>query len=135
MRKRGWKSAAAYAALLAASFVVGVTVSKYFGAEVDNYVYDFMLRQYQPKLWQTQSVILAIDEHTLSAAHGMEGIRKPLAEALRLLSAAGPKTVAIDLTLADPKDPKIDKDLADAMSTTPNLVLAMDLLKDAWEEP
>jgi signal transduction histidine kinase len=135
MRQRGWKSAAAYAALLAASFVTGVTISKYFGAEVDNSVYDFMLRQYQPKPWQTESVILAIDEHTLSAAHGMEGIREPLAEALRLVSAAGPKTVAIDLTLADPKDPKVDQALADAMRTTPNLVLATDLLNDAWEEP
>ena len=36
MRQRGWKSAAAYAALLAASFVVGIEISKYFGAEVDN---------------------------------------------------------------------------------------------------
>jgi signal transduction histidine kinase len=136
MRQRGWKSAAAYAALLAASFVVGIEISKYFGAEVDNHVYDFMLRQYQPKPWQIESAILAIDEHTLQATQGgMEGIRKPLAEALRLVSRAGPKTVAIDLTLADPKDPKIDEDLADAMRKTPNLVLATDLLNDAWEEP
>jgi signal transduction histidine kinase len=137
MRKRGWKSAAAYAALLGAAFVVGVSATALgnFGDQLNNYVYDFMLRRYQPKPWQTESAILAIDEHTLWATHGMEGIRKPLAEALHLVSAAGPKTVAIDLILADPKDPKVDEDLADAMRTTPNLVLATDLLNDAWEEP
>src|SRR5580700_5020940 len=137
MERRGWKSTAAYAALLAAAFVMGVavTVIGNFGDELDNNAYDFMLRRYQPKPWQTESAILAIDEHTLPATHGMEGIRKPLAEALRLVSAAGPKTVAIDLTLADPKDPKVDEDLADAMRATPNLVLATDLLNDDWEEP
>jgi signal transduction histidine kinase len=135
--QRGWKGAAAYASLLAASLAAGVAISKYFGAEVDNYVYDFMLRRYQPKPWRPQSAILAIDEHTLQATPGgMRGIRPPLAEALRLVSAAGPKTVAIDLTLADKSlDPKIDDGLADAMRTTPNLVLATDLLNDAWEEP
>jgi signal transduction histidine kinase len=139
MQRRGWKSTAGYAALLAASFVVGVavTVIGNFGDELDNNVYDFMLRRYQPKPWQTESAILAIDEHTLQATPGgMQGIREPLAEALRLVSAAGPKTVAIDLTLADSsKDPKIDEKLADAMRSTPNLVLATDLLNDAWEEP
>ncbi|MGA3238737.1 MAG: CHASE2 domain-containing protein [Bryobacteraceae bacterium] len=139
MQRRGWKSTAAYAALLAAAFVVGVavTVIGNFGDELDNSAYDFMLRRYQPTPWQTESAILAIDEHTLVATPGgMQGIRGPLAEALRLVSAAGPKTVAIDLTLADSsKDPKVDQNLADAMRTTPNLVLATDLLNDAWEEP
>ena len=138
MRRQGWKSTAAYVALLAAAFLVGVfaTVFGNFGDEVNNYAYDFMLRRYQPEPWQTESVILAIDEHTLRATQGgMQGIRKPLAEALRLVSAAHPRAVAIDVTLADRMDPKIDEDLADAMRTTPNLVLATDLSNDAWDEP
>jgi CHASE2 domain-containing sensor protein len=139
MQRQGWKSTAGYAALLAAAFVVGVgaTVIGNFGDELDNNAYDFMLRRYQPKPWQTESAILAIDEHTLVATPGgMQGIREPLAEALRLVSAARPKTVAVDLTLADSSmDPKIDENLADAMRTTPNLVLASDLLNDAWDEP
>src|ERR1700683_1619956 len=113
MQRRGWKNTAAYAALLAAAFIVGGAGALIgnFGATLDNNAYDFMLRRYQPKPWQTESAILAIDEHTLQATPGgMQGIRKPLADALRLVSAAGPKTVAIDLTLADPsKDPEIDK--------------------------
>ncbi len=95
MERRGWRSTAAYAALLAASFVVGVavTVIGNFGDELDNNAYDFMLRRYQPKPWRTESAILAIDEHTLQATPGgMQGIRTPLAEALRLVSAVhGPK--------------------------------------------
>jgi signal transduction histidine kinase len=138
MQGRGWKSAAAYAALLAASFVIGVgiTVIWNFGDQLNNFAYDFMLRRFQPKPWQTESAILAIDEHTLQPIGGMQGIRTPLAQALRLVSAARPKTVAIDLMLAD-KSPVagVDENLADAMRSTPNLVLATDLLNDAWEEP
>src|SRR5580704_15275859 len=127
MQRRGWKSTAAYAALLAASLAVGVVVSVYwnFGDELNNYVYDFMLRRYQPAPWRTESVILAIDEQTLRATPGgMQGIRPKLAEALRLVSAAKPKTVAIDVTLADERDRMVDANLAEAMRTTPNLVLA-----------
>src|SRR5580700_7569353 len=138
MPRREWQNTAAYAALLAGAFVAGIGISVVgnFGDEVNNYAYDFMLRRYQPKPWQTESVILAIDEHTLKATPGgMRGIRKPLAESLRLVSAVHPKTVAVDLTLADRLDPKTDENLADAMRTTPNLVLASDLLNDAWDEP
>ena len=99
------------------AWAITVTVIGNFGDELDNNVYDFMLRRYQPKPWQTESAILAIDEHTLQATPGgMQGIRTPLAQALRLVSAAGPKTVAIDLTLADlERDPRSGEKLADAM--------------------
>ncbi len=136
MPSRGWRSAAAYAGLLAASSAAGITLSRNFGGEIDNYAYDFMLRRYQPQPWPTGSAIVAIDEPTLRATPGgMQGIRKPLAETLRVLTAARPKAVAIDVTLADRGDPKVDADLAEAMRTTPNLVLATDLSNDAWDDP
>src|ERR1035441_5640075 len=65
-----WKSTASYAALLAAAFVVAVVGSWIFGAQLDNYAYDYMFRLYQPPPWQPQSVLLAIDERTLSSIPG-----------------------------------------------------------------
>src|SRR5215469_15422435 len=125
---RGWQSLAAYIALLAAAFVTASLAAEFFGDEVDNYAYDEMLRRYHPEPWQYKSAVLAIDERTLSAMGGIRGVRPPLAKALRIVSAAHPKAVAVDLTLADPNaSAAIDDDLADAMRLTPNLVLASDL--------
>ena len=71
-----WKSTASYAGLLAAAFVVAVVGSWMFGAQLDNYAYDYMFRLYQPQPWVPQSVLLAIDERTLSAMPGgIHGIR------------------------------------------------------------
>src|SRR5437870_1153012 len=100
MDRRGWKSAASYAGLLAAAWLTAVAGSWRFGAPLDNAAYDYMFRRYEPALWQAQSVLLAIDETTLQATPGgMSGIRKPLAWAVRLLSGASPKVVAVDITL------------------------------------
>ncbi len=135
--ERGWQSAAGYIGILAAAFVGGSLAAQFLGGEADNYAYDAMLRSYTPPSWQPKSAILEIDGATLrSIPGGMEGIRPPLARALRILSAAHPRTVAIDLTLADRKqDPAIDEDLAAAMRQTPNLALASDLQNDGWEDP
>jgi signal transduction histidine kinase len=134
--KRGWKSTAAYAGLLAAVFLAAVLGSMKFGAELDNYAYDYMFRLYDPPPWQTHSAILAIDERSLQAYGGIHSIRQPLADALRLVASAGPKSVAIDVILADPGDnPHVDRALAEALRATPNLVLASELLSDGWGDP
>jgi len=130
-----WKSAAAYVGLLAAAFVVAVAGSWLFGSQVDNYAYDHMFRLYQPKPWQPQSALLAIDERTLAACGGLGGIRKPLAQGLRLVAAAAPKAVAVDVLLADENDPNVDAALAEALRATPNLALSSQLLPDGWEDP
>ena len=127
-----------YWALLAASFTVAVAASwSSLGVQIDNDAYDWMFRIYQPPAWTTQSVLLAIDEPSLNAYGGVPGLRKPLADALRLISAASPKAVAVDLILADNMDPAIDARLEDALRATHNLVLACQLLPDgrAWEDP
>jgi signal transduction histidine kinase len=132
------RQSAIYWALLAGSFALALTASWYsFGAQIDNDAYDWMFRLYQPPAWQPESILLAIDEPSLNAYGGVPGLRKPLAEALRLISAASPKTVAVDLILADSTDPTIDAHLEDAMRATRNLVLACQLLPDggAWEDP
>jgi len=136
--QRPSRQSAVYWALLAASFAVALTASwTSFGAQIDNDAYDWMFRLYQPPRWDTESILLAIDEPSLNAYGGVPGLRKPLAEALRLISAVSPKTVAVDLILADNTDPAIDARLEEAMHVTRNLVLACQLLPDggAWEDP
>jgi signal transduction histidine kinase len=132
------RQTAIYWALLAASFAASVAASwTSFGAQIDNDAYDWMFRLYQPPVWTTQSILLAIDEPSLNAYGGVPGLRKPLAQALELISAAAPKTVAVDLILADNTDPAIDARLEEALHATRNLVLACQLLPDgaAWEDP
>jgi signal transduction histidine kinase len=125
--------------LLAAAFVVAVVGSCFLGSPLDNAAYDFMFRLYQPATWQTQSVLLAIDETTLAATPGgLHGIRKPLAEALDLVAKAGPKAVAVDVILADQsEDQTVDRTLTEALCGTPNLVLSSELIRDGsqWEDP
>ena len=136
--RRPSRQTAIYLALLAGSFIVAVTAGwTSFGAQIDNDAYDWMFRLYQPRPWQTESILLAIDEPSLNAYGGVSHLRKPLAEALERISAVSPKTVAVDLILADNTDPGTDARLEAAMRGTRNLVLACQLLPDgsAWEDP
>ena len=124
--------------LLAAAFVLAWLGSdRFFRTQLDNSAYDAMFRLYQPKPWQPQSAILAIDEGTLAKYRGMH-IREPLAEALRLIAAVDPTAVAIDVTLTDQGDnPAGDRALAEAFCATPHLVLSSLLMDDPvrWEDP
>ncbi len=132
------KSTAAYVLLLAGSFVVAVAGSRLLGAALDRAVYDQLVGRGAPSSWQPQSALLVVDERTLAAIPGrLSGIRAPLAKALRLVCAARPKAVAVDLILADRRDPAADRDLADALRSCPNVVLASQLFGDetGWEEP
>jgi len=123
-----------YISLLAGVFVLAWWASLEFGAQIDNYSYDEIFRRYQPKPWSPQSVVLAIDEATLEATPGgMTHIRGALATALRIVDAASPRAVVIDLILADSRDPEEDRQLADAFRATPNLVLSSMLLEDRFE--
>jgi signal transduction histidine kinase len=127
----------AYIGLLAAAFLIAVGASWKFGVQVDNRAYDEMFRLYQPRPWDTESIILAIDEPTLLAEGGMLHIRASLAQALRLVNLASPKAVAVDVILADAGDPGENQQLADSFRQTPHLVLASELIDDPprWEDP
>ena len=139
MERRNWQRTTSYVALLAAVFVAALAGSWEFGSTLDKAAYDFMFRRYQPPPWRTQSAILAIDETTLnSVPGGIYGIRGPLAEGLRLLAAAGPKAVAVDVILSEKRpDPAMDRALAEALCAAPNLVLSADLIANRrqWEDP
>jgi signal transduction histidine kinase len=138
MTRPAWKSTARYGGLLAAAFLAAVLASLQpeLGEGLDHWAYDFMFRSYEPPAWQTQSVILAIDEETLYAYHGVDHLRGPLASAMRSLAAAAPKAIAIDVTLADPGDTRTDDELAAAFAATPRVVLASDMGSgEGWDDP
>jgi signal transduction histidine kinase len=130
------KSTAVYVSLLAGAFAVAV-IGGYFSLPFDHDAYDEMFRRYRPAPWRPESVLLVIDEATLDAINGgMAGIRAPLARGLRLVAAAGPKAVAVDVILANPTDPAVDRELAEALAACPNLVLSSELIPEhGWEDP
>jgi signal transduction histidine kinase len=138
--QRPGRQSAIYWALLAAAFAVALIASwTSFGAQIDNNAYDRMFRIYQPPPWQPESILLAIDEASLNAYGGVAGMRKPLAQALDLLSKVSPKAVAVDIILADNMDPATDAHLEQALRATANLVLACELISlpggSVWEDP
>ena len=136
--KRSRRQQIVYVALLVCALGVALTASfTSLGAQIDEYAYDWFFRIYQPRPWQTETVLLAIDEATFGAFGGLAGVRKPLAAGLELLAGAKPKAVAVDIILSDPGDPAMSARLENAMRATPNLVLACDILEEgrSWELP
>jgi signal transduction histidine kinase len=132
------KSTTAYALLLAGSFAVAVLGSRIFGAPLDRAVYDEMFRRYTPAPWQPESVLLVVDERSIGAIPGgTAGLRPPLARALQLVCAAGPKALALDVILADRREPAVDNEFATVLRGCPNVVLASQLYSDGsgWEDP
>ncbi len=106
------------------------------GRQFDNYAYDFLFRLIQPKPWQPSSIILAIDEATLSKYGGNVGIRAAIADGIAKIKPANPAAVAVDVILAEPSTPEIDATLEAALAGTPNLILASYLLEnETWTNP
>ena len=106
------------------------------GRQFDNYAYDFLFRLIQPKPWQPSSIILAIDEATLSKYGGTVGIRAAIADGIAKIKPANPAAVAVDVILAEPSTPEIDATLEAALAGTPNLILASYLLEnETWTNP
>jgi signal transduction histidine kinase len=128
----------AYTGSLAAVFMVALAASwTPLGTRIDNYVYDsiFEFQLHRKPPWQTESIVLAIDEHSLIQFGGRLGLRHALADALQRIAAASPKAVAVDAILADSNDAKSDEALEAALRATRHVILACDLLPDGWDDP
>ncbi|MBV8820019.1 MAG: CHASE2 domain-containing protein, partial [Acidobacteriaceae bacterium] len=96
---------------------------------------DFMFRLNPPAAACTGSILLTIDDATLTEMGGVRSLRTMFATALERLVAANPKLVVLDSVLADPGDPVEDARLERAFANTPNLVLATILADGHWENP
>jgi len=129
------KANAVLAALMLASALVALVLSwTALGRQFDTYAYDYLFRLESPAPWQPASIILAIDEETLTKYGGLTGMRAALADGLEKIQPAHPAAVAIDLILPDanPADDRLEA----AFANTRNLVLSCDLLQNGtWEDP
>jgi signal transduction histidine kinase len=138
-KRRAWASAAQYAAVVAACFVVTMVLSWWslLGGSVDNAAYDVLSRYSKPN-WEPQTVIVAIDDRTFRERGGVPEVRPMLTEALDKLKAAQPAVIAIDVILHDAlRDPAKDIALEAALRATKNPVLPceLDLPENKWEDP
>jgi signal transduction histidine kinase len=106
-----------------------------FGRQIDQYAYDFLFRLEQPAPWQPSSIILAIDNRTLTKYGGLIGMRAALADGLDRIRPAHPAAVAVDIILPEPG--AADDKLEAAFAQTNNLVLSSDMQPDGsqWEQP
>jgi signal transduction histidine kinase len=122
---------------LVVCFALGIAAGfNPLAVHIDQYAYNLLLSG-QHDTWAPQSAVVAIDEATLEAGHGMRGIRTILAQTLDRLAVAEPKAVALDVTLHDEVDPAEDARLEASLRATRNLILPCQLaLAGAkWEDP
>jgi len=135
--KRPAGSSAIYWGLLAFSLLFGVWLnSTGLGRQLDDNVYDFFFRHYQPPPWKTSSALLTIDEQTFHDFEGINHTRKALAAGLNLIRDAHPLAVAVDIILAEPGED--DDALEAAFSATQHLALPCELVGQRtgqWEDP
>jgi signal transduction histidine kinase len=137
------KRTAAYIAVIAGCYGVGMFAAwpgvSPVAMRIDNYAYDVMLTRQPVEAWIPQSVVVGIDEQTLSAGGGMPGLRSILAEALTKIAQAQPKAVALDVILHDRTRDDDDAKLEAALRATKNLILPCDLIVVGkvlkWEDP
>ncbi len=128
---------AKYAGVLAICFAVAIAAGfSPLAVRINQLAYDWMLSRV-PEIWTPQSAVVAIDEATLEAGHGMRGIRTILAQTLDQLAPAQPKAVALDITLHDQVEPAEDARLEAALRGTRNLILPcqLALARTLWEDP
>jgi signal transduction histidine kinase len=85
----------------------------------------------------SHSLLLAIDEATLSEYGGVRNLRTIVARVAERLAEAPPKVLAVDLTLADSGTPEEDARLAQALAALPQVVLGAEIRADggSWEKP
>ncbi|HET8547027.1 MAG TPA: CHASE2 domain-containing protein [Bryobacteraceae bacterium] len=127
-----WGYAGALAACVLAAVIVGWLA---IATAIDGDIYDWLFRLQPSERARTQSVVLAIDEATLSRYGGVPQTRAIIADTLERIADAGPSVVAVDVILRDKTAE--DARLAAALARTPNVVLAADILPgtSTWEDP
>ncbi len=128
--------ATTYSLAIAAAVGVGLLASATpLAKRIDNYAVDFLFSMHPPGPWQTESLILALDDASYRHMGGPLHLRRELAKGLTILAAAKPKVVAIDVLLADAADANENQELAAAFGACGNVILPAQLLKSGWEDP
>ena len=90
------KQTIGYIAVVAGCFVLASILSwTNLAVQLDNDVYDFMLRLDTPAPRPLESVLVTIDDATFQSLGGVQRLRSILAEGLDLIAAGSPKAVAV----------------------------------------
>ncbi len=128
--------ASTYGLALAGAVAIGLLVSSTpLAKRIDNYAVDFLFSMHPPGPWQTESMILALDDASYQHMGGVVHMRRELAKGLTILATVKPKVVAVDVLLADEGDAAENQELAAAFKACGNVILAAQLLKTGWETP
>ncbi len=134
--RRAQLSLIGYVAALVVSAALALLVSfTPLGVEIDNDAYDWLFRLNPPPGVPPETALVEVDDASLTAIGGMRRLRGALAVGLDRVAAAGPAVVAVDIMLADEAGGEEDALLDVALSKTPNLVLACDLVPGGWQGP
>jgi len=129
---------------VAASCFVAVAIlllswnTTYFDG-LNSTAYDFTLRLAGPVPVQSPTVIVAIDEDSLQRIGRWPWSRDKIAQLIARVDSAKPRTIAVDILLADKTNPAEDDALATAIANAHSVVLASYLDSvggtERWDEP
>jgi signal transduction histidine kinase len=129
-----------YIGVIAASFGIAMMAAWLDPVKrLNNSAYDWMVSRNADDAWTPQSVVVAIDERTLSARGGMPNIRLIEAEALDEIALAKPAAVALDVIIHDATRDADDARVEAALLANRNVVLPCNPIiagaKKEWENP
>lgn len=123
-------------AVIAAGLAALIVCMTPLATQIDNYGADWLFRLHRPEPWTPQSAILAMDDDSYNFMNGTRDLRGKLAQALRIVSRANPRAIAIDVVLSDAADPEQNQELASAIRGSGKVVLFCELLPGGrWQFP
>ncbi len=86
---------------------------------------DLRLALFGPVAPVPDLAVVAIDDATLASFQSATGSNRALmAETIAAIAGAGARVIGLDVVLADPGDPAVDQQLADALAQVPTVIAA-----------
>ena len=127
-------------ALSALVFALGAVLSlTYPIEELSRRLSDFYFRLRGPQPTSQQVALVLIDDASISRYGRWPWSRVLLARLVRAASAQGPRALGLDIILSESQEEAADRDLAEALGSAGNVVLATKIAASpehsAWAEP
>jgi len=127
-------------ALSALTFALAAVLSlTYPVEELSRRLGDFYFRLRGPQPTSQHVALVVIDDASISRYGRWPWSRILLAQLVRAASAQGPQALGLDIILSEPQEEAADRDLAEALGSAGNVVLATKIAASqehsAWVEP
>ena len=127
-------------ALSAIVFALGAVLSlTYPIEELSRRLSDFYFRLRGTQPTSQQVALVLIDDASISRYGRWPWSRVLLARLVRAASAPGPRALGLDIILSEPQEEAADRDLAEALGSAGNVVLATKIAASpehsVWAEP